>query len=175
MRTSLPARQPWAAICAFSLVEVVLAIAVLSVSLIVVIGLMGEGLSNNHDSSSRLQAADIASLLISTRRAAPTNSITLANFALLALGGTNAAGQDMVYATTNFTKVQTDGTAVSSASSSQIVYNLRTIVTPSGAQTNIANVDLVLWWPATLAANNSTLPVNNPSGYYELMTQIVLP
>jgi uncharacterized protein (TIGR02598 family) len=175
MRTSLPARRPWTAICAFSLVEVVLAIAVLSVSLLVVIGLMGEGLSNNHDSSSRLRAADIASLLISTRRAAPTNS-NLANFALAALGGTNAAGQgDTVYATTNFTKVQTDGTAVTSASSSQVVYNLRAIVTPSGAQKNIANVDLVLWWPATLAADNSTLPVNNPSGYYELMTQIALP
>ena len=174
MRTSIPARRPRTTICAFSLVELVLAIAVISISLLVVIGLLGEGLSNNHDSSSRLQAADIASLLISARRAAPTNS-NLANFALPPLGGTNAAYQDVVNATTNYTKVQTDGTAVTSVSPSQVVYNLRCIVTPSGSQNNIANVDLVLWWPATLAATNSTLPVNNPSGYYELMTQIVLP
>jgi Tfp pilus assembly protein PilV len=157
------------------LVEVVLAIAVLSFSLIIVIGMLGEGLSNNHDSSSRLQAADIASLLISTRRAAPTNS-NLTNFALPALGGTNAAGLDVVNAVTNYTKVQTDGTAITSVtnSSTQVVYNLRYIVTSSGPQTNIANIDLVLWWPATLAANNSTMPTS-PSSYYELMTQVALP
>ena len=151
-----------------------MAIAVLSISLIVVIGLLGEGLSNNHDSSSRLQAADIASLLISTRRAEPTNN-NLTNFALPALGGTNAAGQDLVYATNYYTKVQTDGTAVATVSPSQVVYNLRCIVTPAGAQNNIANVDLVLWWPSTLAASASTIPTNNPSSYYELMTQVALP
>jgi hypothetical protein len=151
----------------------VVAIAVLSFSLVVIIGMLGAGLSNNHDSSGRLQASDIASLLITTRRSAPTNS-NLTNFALLPLGGINSAGQDMVYATTNYTKVQTDGTT-NISSSAQVVYNLRCIVTPAGPQSNIANVDLVLWWPSTLPATNSSMPFNNPAGYYELMTQIALP
>jgi Tfp pilus assembly protein PilV len=156
------------------LVEVVIAIAVLSFSLIAIMGLLGEGLSNNHDSSSRLQAADIASLLISTRRTNPINT-NLTNFALPALGGTNSAGQDVVTAANNYVKVQTDGTISGANTSNQVLYNLHYVITPSGSQTNIANVDLILWWPATLAASASTIPTNNPSGYYELMTQIVLP
>ncbi|HEY0256602.1 MAG TPA: hypothetical protein VGC39_04085 [Candidatus Methylacidiphilales bacterium] len=176
MRTSLSARRYRISHHAFSLVEIVFAIAVLSFSLIVIIGMLGEGLSNNHDSSGRLQAADIASLLISTRRTSPNNS-NLTNFALPALGGTNSAGQDVVNATTNYAQVQTDGTIAASGAgaSAQVVYNLRYIITPAGSQTNIANVDLVLWWPATLPAASSSMPVNNPAGYYELMTQIALP
>jgi len=176
MLTPFQARRHRVFLHSFSLVEMVIAIAVISFSLIVVLAVLAEGLSNNHDSSSRLQAADIASLLISTRRATPTNS-NLTNFALPVLGGTNSAGQDVVNATNYFTKVQTDGTAVSSYtnSSSQVVYNLRCIVTPSGSQNNIANVDLVLWWPPTLAASALTMPTNNPSSYYELTTQIALP
>jgi hypothetical protein len=140
--------------------------------------LLGQGLSNNHDSISRLQAADIASLLISTRRAAPTNSnANMTNFALPPLGVTNSAGQDVVNAMTNYTKVDSNGAKVTSwpGAGGPVVYNLRAIVTPSGLQTNIANVDLVFWWPATLAASNATLPTNNPSGYYEIMSQIVIP
>jgi type II secretory pathway pseudopilin PulG len=176
MRTSLSARRSRIPLHSFSLVEMVFAIAVLSFSLVVIIGMLGQGLSNNHDSSGRLQAADIASLLISTRRASPTNS-NLTNFALPALGGTNAAGQDVVIsATTNYVKVQTDGTICSGTpAATQVVYNLRYIITPTGGQTNIANVDLVLWWPSTLPATNSTMPVNNPAGYYELVTQVALP
>jgi type II secretory pathway pseudopilin PulG len=175
MRTPLTARRHRISLHAFSLVEMVFAIAVLSVSLVVIIGLLAEGLSNNHDSSGRLQAADIASLLITTRRTAPTNS-NLTNFALPALGGTNSAGQDVVNATTNYVKVQTDGTISSGTpASTQVVYNLRYIITPSGSKNNIANVDLVLWWPSTLPASASSMPVNNPAGYYELITQVALP
>jgi type II secretory pathway pseudopilin PulG len=179
MRTSFPAKWHKTSLHSFSLVEMVFAIAVLSVSLVVVIGLLAEGLSNNHDSSGRLQAADVASLLISTRRTAPTNS-NLANFALPALGGTNSAGQDVVNATTNYVKVQTDGTISSGTpAATQVVYNLRCIITPvitpAGSQNNIANVDLVLWWPSTLPASLAGMPVNNPASYYELMTQIALP
>ena len=174
MRTSLLARRYRIPLHAFSLVEMVFAIAVLSFSLVVIIGLLGEGLSNNHDSSGRLQAADIASLLISTRRTSPTNS-NLANFALPPLG-TNLAGQNVVIAATNYVKVQTDGTIVSGTpTSTQVVYNLRYVITPLGLQTNIANVDLVLWWPSTLPATNSSMPMNNPAAYYELMTQVALP
>jgi uncharacterized protein (TIGR02598 family) len=172
MRTRFQARRHRTSLHSFSLVEMVIAIAVLSVALVVIIGMLGEGLSNNRDSSERLQAADLASLLISTRRTAPTNS-NLTNFALQALGGTNSAGQDVVNAVTNYAKVQTDGTT--NVSSTQVVYNLRCIVTPAGSQNNIANVDLVLWGPSPLPAELSTMPVNNPAGYYELMTQITLP
>jgi type II secretory pathway pseudopilin PulG len=158
------------------LVEVLFALTVLSFSLSLIVALLGVGLSSNHDSTNRLQAADIASLLISTRRAAPTNA-NLTNFALPALGATNSAGQNVVTNQTNYCRVQTDGTSTSSSGigSSQVVYNLRYMVTASGTQPKIANVDLVLWWPAALAPSASTMPANNPSDYYELMTQIALP
>jgi type II secretory pathway pseudopilin PulG len=160
----------------FSLVEVVIAIAVISFSLLIVIAMLGQGLSNNHDSNRRLQAADLASLLVATRRASPTNS-NLTNFALPALGSVNSAGQDVVSPVTNYVKVQTDGTVIPSGNgnANQVVYNLRYMVTPSGPLNNIANVNLVLWWPGTLAASATTMPTNNPSTYYEMMTQVVLP
>jgi type II secretory pathway pseudopilin PulG len=160
---------------AFSLVEVVFALAVFSFALLLIIAMIGEGLSNDHDSTNRLQAGNIASLLISTRRTAPTNTY-LTNFALPALGATNSAGQDVVNAVTNYARVQTDGTISSgTAAPTQVVYNLRYIITPAGPQNNIANVDLVLWWPSTLPALASSMPVNNPANYYELMTQVTLP
>jgi len=169
--STLSARRHCEFIRAFSLVEVVIAIAVLSFCLVVVTAMLGEGLSNNQDSSRRLQQADIASLLLSTRRAAPTNP-NLTNFALPVLGATNGLGQVTVAATTNYAKVQIDGTTNAAA---QGVFNLRYIITPSGARNNIANVDLVLWGPPTLAASGLTLPTNNPASYYELMTQVALP
>ena len=159
---------------AFSLVEVVLALGVLSFALVLIIAMLGVGLSNNHDSSSRLQAENIASLLISTRRTAPTNT-DLAKFALPALGKVNGLGQDVVTPTTNYAKVQTDGTISTGTDPSQVVYNFRAVVTPAGSQANIANVDLVLWWPATLPAALASMPANNPANYYELTTQITLP
>jgi type II secretory pathway pseudopilin PulG len=159
---------------AFSLIEVVLALGVLSFALVLIIAMLGVGLSNNHDSSSRLQAENIASLLISTRRTDPTNT-DLTNFALPALGAANTAGQDVVIPTTNYTKVQTDGTISGGSGADEVIYNLRSIVTPVGPQASIANVDLVLWWPSTLPATASSLPVNNPANYYELTTQIALP
>jgi len=163
-----------ASVRAFSLIEVVMALGVLSFALVLILAMLGVGLSNNHDSSSRLQAENIASLLISTRRTAPTNT-DLTNFALPPVGAANAAGSDVVSVMTGYTKVQADGTIGASTATSQDVYNLRYIVTSVGSQANIANVDLVLWWPPTLPAVASSLPANNPANYYELTTQIALP
>ncbi len=45
-----------------------------------IVGLFMVGINTNKESSDQIQAANLASLLISTRRALPTN--TIANFAL---------------------------------------------------------------------------------------------
>jgi type II secretory pathway pseudopilin PulG len=80
---------------AFTLIEVVISLAIISFALVLIVGLLGLGISNNRDSSNRLQAVNIASLLISTRRSSPTNALSQA-FALPPLGGTNAAGMEAV-------------------------------------------------------------------------------
>ncbi len=76
----LLASRRTASVAAFSLVEVVVALGIFTFALVAIIGLFVTGLNTNKESSDQIQAANFASLLISSRRALPTNVI--ANFAL---------------------------------------------------------------------------------------------
>jgi len=144
---------------AFSLVEVVLALAIFTFALVTILGLLGVALGTNKQSSDQIQAANIASLLISTRRASPTN--TGPNFAAFALPNLN---QSMF---TNTAIVGEDGTTTATSSTR---YNLYYVVgTNSATGTRTANVYLLLWWPL-----NAPMPTNNPSAYYELTTAVSL-
>ncbi len=145
---------------AFSLIEVVISLGIIVFALVALIALFSLGLKTNKESSDQIQAADLASLLVATRRGMPTNTIT--NFALPSLNR----------ATNNTVTVGVDGLTISAAASlGTESYKLEYQITPGTLVTNVANVYLLLWWPAALAA----APSNNPGGYYELNTQVVLP
>src|ERR1700744_5329447 len=75
---------------AFSLVEVVLALSICAFVLITMLGLLGTGLQSSKDSEDQIQAANLASLLVSTCMACPTN--TPANFAIPTTALTNVYG-----------------------------------------------------------------------------------
>ena len=141
----------------FSLIEVVLALGIVSFAIIAILGLFSAGLKANKESYDQIQEANIASLLIATRRASPTN--TFDTFALPPLN-TPASISSPV-------KVGLDGSTVNSP-----LYNmLYTISTDDVSGSKVANVYLLIWGPLA-AANPQT---NNPGSYYEISTQIALP
>ena len=147
---------------AFSLIEVVLALAVMSFALVAVVGLFSVGLQTNKESSDQLQATDVASLLISARRAQPTG--TLSNFALPAL---NVA---QVSSAATGVLLSLDGTVASSSATApfRVAY---TVGTNAVTGSKSALVYLLIWWPGSLA----NPPTNSPGAYYQTSTQVALP
>ncbi len=145
---------------AFSLVEVVIAIAVVSFCLFALLGLLSVGAQAGYDSSETVQAATMASLLISERRAAPTNTIS-STFPILPL--TNTMNPSSVY-------VAADCTMLSSSQTNLPVYRLAYKVTSNANKT--ASLYFCLSWPPSID------PTINPSevkGRYEVFTCIPLP
>jgi uncharacterized protein (TIGR02598 family) len=148
-------------LAAFTLVEVVVALAIFSFALMAIVGLFFVGIDTNKESSDQIQAANFASMLISTRRALPTSSIN--NFALPPL---NVAYSSNGTYLTNNAGVAADGTVTGTRA-----YNLYYQAgTNSVTGTHLAQVHLMLWWPIA-----SAMPINNPGNRYELTTQIALP
>jgi len=147
-------------ILAFSLVEVVIALAICTFALVAMVGLLGTGLQSGKDSGDQIQAANMASLLISMRAAAPTNHI--ANFVIPESAMTN--GYSSTYAMgTNY--LGFDGNVTNTASAAyRIVYQAGTnTMTGSG----VSQVYLMLSWPAQ--ANTTNAAVRS----YELLTYIL--
>jgi len=153
-----PLRRFRLALFGFTLVEVVMALGIFSFSMVAIGGLFFVGIDANKGSSDQIQAANLASLLISTRRALPTTTIT--NFALPPLNvSTSPTGS---YAMS----VGNDGTIGGTPA-----YNLLYQVTaPTGTAPHLAQVHLTLWWPPA-----SALAATNPDNRYELTTQVALP
>lgn len=60
---------------AFSLTEVVLALAVFSLAIVSLLGLMSVALSTQRDSVMETTAANVAAVILNQRRASPTNTI----------------------------------------------------------------------------------------------------
>ena len=150
-----------ARVAAFSLVEVVVALGIFTFALVAIVGLFVTGLNTNKESSDQIQGANFASLLISTRRALPTNVI--ANFALPPLNVPYSTAGTYL---TNATGVAADGTTNGTPA-----YNLfYQAGTSTLTGSHLALVHLVLWWPLAAAA-----PTNNPGSRYEVTTQIALP
>jgi len=148
-------------IAAFTLVEVVVALGIFSFAIMAIVGLFMVGINTNKESSDQIQAANLASLLISTRRALPTN--TIANFALPPLNVPYSSAGTYV---TNSAGVAADGTT-NGAAAYNLFYQVGTN-TVTGA--HLAKVYLMLWWPTA-----SAMPTNNPGGRYELSTEVALP
>lgn len=155
---------------AFTLVEVVVALAVFAVAGFGLIGLLASGLHSNQDSKEQLQAATLAEMMCATRRAAPTNSILDSsgnNFVLPPL----SASANNLSATTP-TYLTWDGQVTTATANPQFgfLYNISTpsSYVPSTAPNN-ATVYLCIYWPALAS------PTNPANGHFELTTTFALP
>jgi type II secretory pathway pseudopilin PulG len=144
---------------AFTLVEVVLALGISVFALVALVGVLGTGLQSGKDSEDQIQATNLASLIISTRTAAPTN--TIANFAIPASAMTN--GYANAYAS-GVNYIGFDGRLTNSAYAAyQITCQAGTnAITGSG----ICQIYLMLSWPAQMNSANAA------AKRYELLTYI---
>jgi type II secretory pathway pseudopilin PulG len=145
---------------AFSLVEVVLAIAICAFVLIAILGLFTTGLQSSRESEQEIQAANLASTIISLRIASPTNSIAaLPNFAIPTTAMTNAYGP----AYTGSVYVGSDGQTNTVANA---VYSISCQAgTNSLTGNGVAQVSLMLSWPPQASSASA-------AGHYEIVTYI---
>jgi len=160
---------------AFSLVEVVLALGVMSIAAIAMIGLLSVGLQGNRDSKEQLQAATIAESICSTMRAVPTayytgGSFPQPNFPIPYITNTSASNlaSTPVY-------LSWDGMTTNQANARFGLYyqvNRVTPVTGYVPTTSPGNssVYLCLFWPPQ-AANPSSSAV----GHFEVTSTFALP
>ena len=141
---------------AFSLIEVVLALAICVFALLTMMGLLSIGLNLNQDSRQQMQAADLATLLVSERRDSPTN--TLANVILPSVAQTYP-----LTPVTDFVNFAGQHTT-----SSQAAFQLSYQVGTNKIVQGIGLISLRLTWPP--AADPKTA-----EGEYELTTQVLMP
>jgi len=149
---------------AFSLVEVAMAVAICSFALIAILGLFFTGIKSTGESQQEIQAANLASTLISMRMASPTNDIAaLPNFAIPTKSMTNLYAS--VYTGAN-NYIGTDGQTTTVANAVYAISCLAGTNALTGSGT--AQVYLMLSWPPQLN------PTNMAAGRYELTTAIPL-
>ena len=145
---------------AFSLVEVVLALAICSFVLVALLGLLSTGLQSSKDSEDQIQAANLASMLVSTCQAAPKN--TPATFGIPSSALTNG-----YTATATTAYIGLDGITTNVTSAAYLITYRAGTNTLTGA--NLAQLYLMLSWPPQANPNNATVR------HYELSTYIPLP
>ncbi len=150
---------------AFSLVEVVVAMAVASFAIISLIGLFAYALETTRESSQAILAANAAASMLAVDRATPTNAMAIAsplprldqgasNFTLVPSYSLNHA----VYLTASGQVTNNIAYAT---------YGLLYSVMPN-AITNASQVYVMLYWPPQGSPTNSV-------GKYEISTQVYLP
>ncbi len=163
MKNSSALRRPKPGTRAFSLVEVVLALGICVFVLVTLMGLYSSGLRMNRESENQIQAANLASLIVASRRAAPTNMSQLAIPAnALTNAFTNAYG-----ATGAQNYIGSDGLITNAANAVYLVTCRAGTNVLTGP--NVAQVYMMLSWP----------PQANPSmastEHYEVTTYIPFP
>lgn len=124
----------------FSLVEVVLALGIVSFALVALLGLGSVGMNLQKNSNRLSRATEMAGSAISVRRLSPTNAI--ANWPIGPVTNYPAA------AATNSGYLGKDGRVTSSATDAVFRYQLGGRYDPDA---RCAFFDLLLWWPAERA------------------------
>jgi uncharacterized protein (TIGR02598 family) len=145
---------------AFSLVEVVLALGICAFVLVALLGLFSTGLRASRESEEQVQAANLASQILATRRSSATNDIHLPHFAIPASALTNTYAD--IYGA-NGGQIGLDGRTNSTAAY-RIVCRAGTNAV-AGAR--VAQVYLALSWPPGA-------PLTNAAGRYEILTYVPL-
>lgn len=140
---------------AFSLVEVVLALGVISFAIVAILGVIPTGLQTSHSSQDETRAGQLAQAILSSM--ASQAQTQFSNIQLQTNDGSTAPTFDLT--TTTTTTVYADNDGKLSANSAGAVYaiNVTTNGSPAGFDAGYANqVTLVVAWPATAPAANQT-------------------
>jgi Tfp pilus assembly protein PilV len=148
----------------FSLIEVVFALGICSFSLVSMLGLFTLGLNDSRDSEQRIEVANLASTILSTRRSLLlSNTNAPANLLIPSSSLTNAFG-NVAGSTDRY--ITLDGTL---SSVDKAAYRLRCRAgTNSVTGSDSALVYVMLSWPPQMD------PSNPAAKYYEFISCIPL-
>jgi len=141
---------------AFSLVEVVLALAIISFAVMVLLGIFSVGLNTNRESVEELEATHIAQSMLAERRAAPV--VDNATLVLPQLNAAAAVAKDSPVLLTQ------NGTRTTEMEDAR--YGMIYRINPA-ANGNSSQVYVCLFWPAPAGADNA-------QGRVEMITNIPL-
>jgi uncharacterized protein (TIGR02598 family) len=149
---------------AFSLVEVVVALAIVVFALFSMVGLLGVGLQNTQDARERVQAATVVEQICAIRRASPTNNLSASqpNFPLPAMNQSSAVNN---LASPQY--ITRDGALTSQASADYgFLYSITPKPDTSGSTTGggVSQVYICLFWPAHAS------PTSAVTGHYAIST-----
>jgi uncharacterized protein (TIGR02598 family) len=142
---------------AFSLVEVVLALGVISFAILAILGVFPVGLSTGHSAQDETRAPQIAQMILSSLAGQASTQfnnvfIPLPSNQTLAVDLTSSAspGTPNLYADNN-------GQLVTTAANATYAVTIITDNAPTGFDTGYANkVTVVVAWPANAPAANQT-------------------
>jgi type II secretory pathway pseudopilin PulG len=141
--------------CAFSLVEVTLAIGIAAFCLIAIFGLMPVGVLTNRNATSQTAATNIIAAVLADLRATPRASTTSSQFAI-----TLGTGKTLYFDSQGEASCDLAGSLRSNCSSSwspplQTRYQLNITWNPS-APTGSRYADLKVTWPAAASPANAS-------------------
>ena len=150
----------------FSLVEVLLALAVASFGLIFTIGMLPTGIKTNQGSSHKTTATSIATDVANQLSVIPLNSANPYQFHIPSAGGASAS--QTLFVTEMGTPTGPLGTrAVPSA-----LYRVTVLFAPPrGAQKTATPVRILVTWPAMADPDAGTLP-QHQEGAVEVITAL---
>jgi uncharacterized protein (TIGR02598 family) len=141
----------------FSLVEVVLALGVISFAIVAILGVFPVGLSTGHSAQDETRAPQIAQMILSSLAAqAPTQFnnvlVPLPNNQTLAVDLTSSGSP-----TTPSLYADNNGQLMTNATNATYAITIITDNAPAGFDSGYANkVTVVVAWPANAAAANQT-------------------
>lgn len=141
-------------IAAFSLIEVVIALGIISFCLIAILGLFSAGLKKARESDDEIRAANLLSSLVCRMRSAPHLDLTSYGFPLGVL--TNASGGVLFNrSVTNPVYVRGDGTLAPTAREAMTSGGYAMAADATYNTTNrITRLNITLWWPAAASYTN---------------------
>jgi len=144
----------------FTLIEVVLALAIFAFAAVGLISLFSLGLNTSRDSTQKMLSSNIATSLLATRRAAPSGTIN--GFLLPPLNASTNNENTPIFLTE-------DGFEASTTDQARLGLIYR-IVAPDPALTTpgFSKVYLCFFWPATAAPSKAL-------GRFEITTSVSLP
>lgn len=152
---------------AFSLVEVTLALGVVSFALLSLVGLTMVGMQRSADSRKLQEAAELANRFLQMRRAAPAANApgTLFDPAVFPLPPLTSIAAGQTNSQTNY--LTSSGAKLASATAPGAVYGLATSVSSPADALSPAKISLEIFWPP--GATNATRQS------YFLTTEILKP
>lgn len=142
---------------AFSLVEVVLALGVISFAIVAILGVFPIGLTTGHSAQDETRAPQIAQMILSS---IASQASTQFNNVQIPLPGNQTVSVDLTSSaspTTPSLYADNNGQLANAASNATYAVTIITDNAPAGFDTGYANkVTVVVAWPANAAPANQT-------------------